>query len=258
MSDDLSPELRTALAELLLAMADDEFIQGFRDSEWTGIAPMLEEDVAFSSLAQDEIGHARALYELRSSLTGDDPDHVAYDRQPVEYRHCRLLDHPRGDWAFTIARRYLYDAADAVRLAALVDASWPPLRGLVAKIRREEAYHLHHLDAWIDRLASGGPETRGRLVEALDVLWPDVLSPFAPLVAESALIDAGILSESITDQANRFAESIVARLARVGIVMPDPGPSRADGRSRATPAESFQWLWSEFTSVRASEPGAAW
>src|SRR6185312_2277428 len=48
----------------LLEIADDELILGWRDSEWTGIAPLLEEDVAFSSIAQNEIGHARALYEL--------------------------------------------------------------------------------------------------------------------------------------------------------------------------------------------------
>ena len=109
--------LRAALADLLLTMADDEFVIGFRDCEWTGIAPMLEEDVAFSSLAQDEIGHARLWYEMRAALTGEDADRLAFHRQPNEYRHARLLDHPRRDWAFTIARRWLYDTADAARLA---------------------------------------------------------------------------------------------------------------------------------------------
>ncbi len=45
-------------AQLLLRIADDELILGWRDSEWTGIAPSLEEDVAFSSIAQNEIGRA--------------------------------------------------------------------------------------------------------------------------------------------------------------------------------------------------------
>ena len=62
--EELSPQTRDALAELLLTLADDEFVLGFWDSEWTGIAPMLEEDVAMSSISQDEIGHARAWYEL--------------------------------------------------------------------------------------------------------------------------------------------------------------------------------------------------
>jgi hypothetical protein len=160
------------LDELLLAMADDEFVIGFSDSEWTGIAPMLEEDVAMSSLSQDELGHAAALYALLGGVTGQDPDAIAYDREPDAYRHARLLDHGRGDWAMTIARRYLYETADSVRLEALADSSWQPLADLVGKLRREERYHLMHVGAWLERLASNDGEARDRLVTALDTLGP--------------------------------------------------------------------------------------
>src|SRR4029077_6903229 len=129
-----------ALAALLRSMADDELVIGFSDSEWTGIAPLLEEDVAMSSLAQDELGHAQAFYRLLADLVADgrDADAIAYDRPPEGYFHARLLDHPRGDWADTIVRRYLYDTADAVRLEALATGSWAPLAELVSKVRREE------------------------------------------------------------------------------------------------------------------------
>ncbi|HEU0237241.1 MAG TPA: Phenylacetic acid catabolic protein, partial [Candidatus Limnocylindrales bacterium] len=142
-ASDLVPATRTALSLLLLSMADDEFVIGFTDSEWTGIAPLLEEDVAMSSIAQDEIGHARALYELLADVVADgrDADAWAYDRPPEGFYHARLLDHPRGDWADTIVRRYLYDTADAVRLAALAGSSFEPLRDLVGKLVREERYH---------------------------------------------------------------------------------------------------------------------
>jgi ring-1,2-phenylacetyl-CoA epoxidase subunit PaaC len=155
------------LDELLLTMADDEFVIGFSDSEWTGIAPLLEEDVAMSSLSQDELGHAAALYSLLADLTGSDPDAIAYDRQPDEYRHARLLDHGRGDWAMTIARRYLYETADAVRLEALADGTWSPLADLVAKLRREERYHEMHVGTWLERLARADGEPRERLIAAL-------------------------------------------------------------------------------------------
>jgi ring-1,2-phenylacetyl-CoA epoxidase subunit PaaC len=119
----LDQPVAAALTELLLAMADDEFVLGFWDSEWTGVAPLLEEDVAFSSLAQDEIGHAQALYQLLAQLTGRSADELAFGRQADEYRHAALLDHARGDWAFSVARRFLYDTADAVRLSALAGSS---------------------------------------------------------------------------------------------------------------------------------------
>src|SRR5689334_25271479 len=97
----LDRTVAVALEGLLRSMADDEFVIGFSDSEWTGIAPLLEEDVAMSSLAQDELGHAAALYGLLAGIIGTDADALAYDRAPDDYRHCRLLDHGRGDWAMT-------------------------------------------------------------------------------------------------------------------------------------------------------------
>ena len=131
-----APE-QDGLAALLLALADDELVIGYWDSEWTGIAPQLEEDVAMSSLATDELGHARAFYMLLGDLTGRDPDAIAYDRTVADLRHARIVDHPRTDWAFSIARRWLYDTADAVRLEALAESTYEPLAELVAS--RESA-----------------------------------------------------------------------------------------------------------------------
>src|SRR5919199_189065 len=167
---DVQGETREALAELLLALADDEFVLGYWDSEWTGIAPVLEEDVAYSSIAQDEIGHARALYELLAQLAGRPADDIAYDRSPEGFRQAQLLDLDRDDWARSIARRYLYDTADAVRLAALSRSAYAPLANLLGKVRREEAYHLQHFDAWLRRLA-GNPEGRPRLAPVLEQVW---------------------------------------------------------------------------------------
>ncbi len=136
-----------------------------------------------SSLAQDELGHARALYELLAEVVADgrDADAIAYDRPPTGYYHARLLDHPRGDWAQTIARRYLYDTADAVRLEALAESSFAPLAALVGKIRREERYHLMHVSTWLERLAGAGGESRRRLLDALERLGPDAATVLAPL-----------------------------------------------------------------------------
>lgn len=254
----LDPALRAAIADLLLTIADDEFVIGFRDSEWTGIAPMLEEDVAFSSLAQDEIGHARLFYELRCALTGEDPDRLAFHRQPSEYRHARLLDQPRQGWAFTITRRWLYDTADAIRLAALAQASFAPLAEVVAKVRREERYHLMHLDAWLERLGTHHGRPRGKLLSALKTLAPLALSVFAPLADEQMLVAAGVLAAPMAQLADRWRSEATARLCALNLRPIPPGAPPADGRDRAQPDESFVWLWNEFTSVARLEEGAEW
>ncbi len=254
----LDPQMRAALAELLLTMADDEFVIGFRDSEWTGIAPMLEEDVAFSSIAQDEIGHARLLYEMRAALTGEDPDQVAFQRQPAEYRHARLIDQPRQGWAFTITRRWLYETADAVRLAALARSSFAPLSEIVAKIRREERYHLMHMDVWLERLGTTHGKPRGKVLSALKQLIPGALSVFTPLPNEQLLIDAGVLEAPMTTLADRWRSEANARLCALNLRPIPEGQPPADGRDRLPGAQGFVELWDQFTSVARLEEGATW
>ena len=213
-------------------MADDEFVLGFWDSEWTGIAPMLEEDVAMSSVSQDEIGHARAWYELLASLTDDDADRIAFGREPDAYRHAALMNHPRTDWAFTVARRYLYEHADAVRLEALTQSSYAPVAELAAKMRREETYHLLHFDVWLKRLAEAGGEARERLVAALDRLWTDAQAVFTPLAGEATLVEAGILPEPLSALRVTWLERVMAALDALGLPAPD-----AIRRSRQLTAE---------------------
>ena len=245
-----------ALDGLLRSMADDEFVVGFTDSEWTGIAPLLEEDIAMSSLSQDELGHAAALYGLLAELTGGDADGLAYDREPADYRHARLLDHGRGDWAITMARRYLYETADAVRLEALVAGRWSPLADLVAKIVREERYHLMHVGLWLERLATTGGEPRDRLLAALDTLRPDSGTVFTPLPGEPALIGAGILARPMAELEREWRAGIADTFQQLRL--PAPPPTRDPARGRTDHGEAFTWLHGEFTMVRRSDPGATW
>jgi ring-1,2-phenylacetyl-CoA epoxidase subunit PaaC len=255
--DALLPATRNALSLLLLAMADDEFVIGFSDSEWTGIAPMLEEDVAMSSMAQDELGHAQALYRLLAEVADDgrDADSIAFDRLPEAYYHARLLDHARGDWAQTIVRRFLYDTADSVRLDALADSSFEPLREIVAKIRREERYHVMHVTTWFERLAGGG-ESRRRLVDALERLGPDAGSVLVPLPSTLALEMAGIVPERFASLEEAWRYSLRPVFQRFDLA-PLP-PTEAPDRARSDHSATFRWLHGEFTSVRSLDRSAVW
>jgi ring-1,2-phenylacetyl-CoA epoxidase subunit PaaC len=154
-------------ARSLLEIADDELILGWRDSEWTGIAPFLEEDVAFSSIAQNEIGHARAIYELLARERDTTADELAFDRSPDEYLCSRLVELRLLDWEKTIARHYLYEEGDERRLELLKQSDDPEIAGLAAKIDREETYHRLHAQMWFERLAD-----EPRFTAALEELQP--------------------------------------------------------------------------------------
>jgi ring-1,2-phenylacetyl-CoA epoxidase subunit PaaC len=208
-------------AQLLLELADDELILGWHESEWTGIAPFLEEDVAFSSIAQNEIGHARALYELAARDLGTTADALAFDRQPSEYRCARLVQLRLLEWAPAIARRWLYELADQLRIEHLMRSGDLELAGLAAKIDREEAYHRMHAEMWAERLA-GEPRFRA----AVEELWQDAL---------------GVLPDELRKQYSN----------RVGI-----GEVAATERGEQT--DDLRELWDEMTSVRRSIPGAQW
>ncbi len=207
--------------QALLGLADDELIVGWRDSEWTGIAPLLEEDVAFSSIAQNEIGHARAVYELVAGADGD-ADALAFDRKPEEYRCAPLVELHLLEWAHTIARRWLYEVADEIRITALKDDSDPAVAGLAAKIDREEAYHRMHAEMWHERLRD-----EPRFQVAVEELWPYAL---------------GVLPAELRGEL----------VLRVGL-------DEVEAIERGTHTDELAPLWEEMTIVRRSAPaGAQW
>ena len=208
-------------AQLLLSLADDELILGWRDSEWTGIAPTLEEDVAFSSIAQNEIGHARALYELAAAELDSSPDALAFDREPGAYRCAPLVELRLLDWAHAIARRYLYEEADRLRLDVLRHGDDVELAGLAAKIDREEVYHRLHAEMWAGRL-----HDEPRFRAAVEELWPFAL---------------GVVEPELRAELGR----------RVGLE-----PVAAQERGEHTP--ELAELWEQMTEVRRLAPGAEW
>jgi ring-1,2-phenylacetyl-CoA epoxidase subunit PaaC len=218
-------------AQQLLAIADDELVLGWRNSEWTGIAPFLEEDVAFSSIAQNEIGHARALYSVAADELGTTADELAFDRSPDEYLCAPFVELKRLEWAATIARHYLYETADAIRTEGLKAAEDAELAGLAARIDREEAYHRMHAEMWIDRLQAT-EEGKRRLGEAVAELWPYSL---------------GLVTDSERDD---FIARVLERLPYLD--------ADAEPVARGVHSDDFAELWEEMTMVRRSVPGAAW
>jgi len=259
---------RSALAATIDAAAEaalDELLcrcrrrvrHGFSDSEWTGIAPILEEDIAMSSLAQDELGHARALYELLAEVRGDGQDsrHHRLRREPAEYRHARLLDHGRG--------RLGDDDREAVPLrhgrrqptGGLATSSSHRSASSSDKIRREERYHVMHATTWLERLARYPGEPRDRLIASLDELAPDASN------GRSRPSTRSTSRRSRRTRPSRWPPSRPAGGRRsgavfVGLDLPMPPAGDLDGGGRPTASNSTGCGAS--TSVRRSDPGAIW
>src|SRR5205809_1753263 len=196
---------------LILAVGDDELILGHRHSQWTGWAPHIEEDLAFSSIAQDEMAHARLLYTLAASagLTDRDVDSLALGRRPEEYRNAVLCERPNGDWGYTVARQYLYDTADAIRVQAMTESSWKDLADAMRIVQLEEKYHIDHAATWFQRLADGPSLTaRERFAEGLTAAVGEAIALFEPLSGEEILVRDGTLPTSNQDMLGDWLKEV--------------------------------------------------
>ncbi len=279
--------MSAALVSLLTALGDDELVLGHRHSEWTGYAPHMEEDVAFSSIAQDEIGHAAAYYSIAASVTGGSADELAFGRDPGDYRNAILCERPNGDWAFTLARHWLYDHADDVRLAALEGSSHAELASLARKIRREERYHLIHADTWIKRIVRGPVEGRTKLIDAISEGYVEALALFEPVEEEASAVAEGLLPVPSGELLARYVERTASALDQLGlptearrladetaqfeasssgdliaedrpVELSPATPSLAMGGRAGRHTDDFKELWDVMTLTYRSHPGASW
>jgi ring-1,2-phenylacetyl-CoA epoxidase subunit PaaC len=205
----LTPALSAALVQRLTALADDELILGHRNSEWTGHAPILEEDIAIANVAQDEVGHAVLWYGLIEQLTGSSADELAFQRGPADYRSAALLEQPRGDWAFTMLRQFLFDSYEAELYPRLQHSTYAPVAEVAAKVSREEVFHLRHSTLWVERLALGTDESRRRLTAALESQWPLLPGLLVGTPGDAALVEAGIFPAP-----DQVADAVSARVSR--------------------------------------------
>ncbi|MCC6358314.1 MAG: phenylacetate-CoA oxygenase subunit PaaC [Phycisphaerales bacterium] len=258
--DTLSPELKKPLVDLLLSVADDKLILGHRNADWTGLAPILEEDIAFSSLAQDDLAHAMALFELLATIDGRGADQIAYGRPAAEYRCCRLVElHDEFDWAVAIARQFLCDHFEQLRLARLSQSAYRPLRDLAARMLAEERLAIGHADQWVIRLGKAPEDARGRIQKALDKLAPLAGGLFEPTIDVAALEKADIYPTLPGDMHTLWASAVsnVIDAATLRFTPPPPAAAGTDGRTGRHLPE-FATLLDEMTEVFRVEPNAAW
>ncbi|WP_070119405.1 1,2-phenylacetyl-CoA epoxidase subunit PaaC [Bacillus marinisedimentorum] len=260
-------EYLAALKELLFQLADDDFILAYRGSEWLGLAPHIEEDVAYSSINQNTMGHAAMYYLLLEELGEGDADALAHGREAAERRNAIILEEvngtghylkePRYDWAFAVVRHFFYDLAKKVRLESLKNSSYEPLAQTALKINIEQYYHIMHWKTWFIQLAGSEGEAARRMKEAVEKVWKDfggvlTLGPQAEKMAEFGLI------ESEENLKMRWLHAVSDVLEKTGIALPgEPGIARGDGRSGIHTADLDAAL-SQLNEVYASGPALSW
>jgi len=242
-------ELGAAEREVLLALADDEHLMGQRHTEWIGVAPFIEEDLAFASIGQDELGHAAMLYELLAD--DSDADALAFHRDPADYRSCRLVEAACTDWADAVVRHFLYDEAELLRWQALAASSVEALRGIAERALSEEVYHRRHAHALLDALADD-PGAQERLRTAFTELLPLALALFSATDGHAAA-DPAIVGVALPALLAPWTAAVSTRFGE----LPAGVAPVSDGGRTARGAE-FAEMYARMREVLMLDPTAHW
>jgi ring-1,2-phenylacetyl-CoA epoxidase subunit PaaC len=247
-----------ALKDLLYRIADDQLIIGHRNSEWTGLGPILEEDIAFSSMAQDKIGQANAIYDLLNQLGEADADTIAFTRNDNQFHSCQLVEMPNGEYDFSLMRHFLFDHAEALRFEMLMNSSFEPLGMVARKFKGEIKYHTMHADVWIKQLGHGSEESKARMQSALNEAFPLALGIFEPGNFESFLIEANLFAGEKALQ-DKWIEKITPIILASGLQMPDLNSTTpVYGGRKGFHSEHLQPMLDEMCEVFRIDPAAEW
>ncbi|QST01928.1 phenylacetate-CoA oxygenase subunit PaaC [Pontibacillus sp. ALD_SL1] len=256
-----------ALKELLLQLADDDFIVAYRGSEWLGLAPHIEEDVAFSSISQDTMGHATMYYQLLEDLGLGLANDLAHARKSDERRNAILLEEvngpghyleePRYDWAFAVVRHYFYTQAKKIRIDSLQSSSYEPLSHVAIKVNTELYYHLMHWKTWFKQLVTIPGEAKERMLSAVSRVMEDAdgilsLGPHEKKMAEAGFIEGEELLKK------RWLHEVGAMLDECGVQVPfEPLMKRGNGRALEH-TEDLTDAIDTLSAVYRQDPAAIW
>lgn len=255
------PQKPNALFEYLLRLGDDRLVLGHRLSEWCGHAPILEEDIALANVALDLLGQATIFLRMAGEVEGQgrSEDALAYFREAVEFRNCQLVELPKGDFAFTVARQFLFDVHDVVLLDALTKSSNSDLAAVATKSLKEARYHVRHSGEWMLKLGDGTEESHRRVQRAIDELWRFTPELFASDDLNAQLVKVGVAPDPAELQP-RWTALVRDVLGRATLNTPADlagSPRMRGGRSGAH-TEHLGHLLAEMQIVARSHPGASW
>ncbi len=254
----MEPATKKALFEYLQRLGDDLLILGHRLSEWCGHGPVLEEDVAMANMALDCIGQAEALLQLAGEVEGlgRDEDQLAYFRDEYEFRNLQMVEQPKGDFAFTMARQFLFDSHAWHLYSALKTSSFQPLADIAAKVHKEITYHLRHSRTWLHRLGNGTAESHQRMQAALDSLWRYTPELFYMNEVDQQLIAKGIVPD-LESLRTPWLEMVAHEIRSASLTLP-PDSIYMPRSRQGMHSEHLGFLLSQMQILARSHPGATW
>jgi ring-1,2-phenylacetyl-CoA epoxidase subunit PaaC len=244
--------------QYLLRIGDTALILAQRLGEWTGHAPVLEEDIALANMALDLIGQCRAVLTHAGALegAGHDEDQLAFLREERDYRNVTLVELPRGDFAVTIVRNTMMATFFKLLWGKLADSRDAELAAIAGKAVKEARYHQQHAADWLVRLAGGTEESRRRVDKALAQLWPYHAELFASDAVDQHAHDTG-LGPRWGDLKDAWLAEMAQIFDEAGLVLPAPVAFLSTGKT-GVHSEHMGFILAEMQQLQRAYPGGVW
>ncbi|MFN5048792.1 1,2-phenylacetyl-CoA epoxidase subunit PaaC [Roseateles sp.] len=244
--------------QYLLRLGDSCLVLAQRICEWSGHAPILEEDLALSNMALDLLGQARALLTHAARLDGQghDEDQLAFLRDERQYLNPVLMELPRGDFAFTVLRNFAVSTWLLLLWRRLEGSSDAELAAIAGKAVKEAAYHQQHAADWVLRLGDGTEESIARMRAALGTLWPYCNELFDSDAVDAAAAAQGLGPDwaSLKDE---WRAQFCEVLAEAGLDCPKDSAYQSQGR-RGIHSEHLGHMLATMQYLQRAYPGGVW
>lgn len=246
------------LLEYTLRLGDNALILGQRLSAWCGHGPILEQDIALSNIALDQLGQARMLLQYAAEQKGPDvtEDKVAFFRDVFEYRNVLLLELPNGDWGKTICRQFLFDTYNYFFYTDLLRSGDDRLKGIAQKAIKEITYHAQWSAEWVIRLGDGTEESHRRVQSSLDDLWEWTGEMFKMDEVDEKMIAEGI-GVNLDPVKEKWDEKVSEILELATLKKPEDKWMQSGGK-QGEHTEYLGYLLAEMQHLPRMYPEAEW
>lgn len=247
------------LFEFLLRQGDNTLVLGHRVSEWCGVAPVLEEDIALANTALDLIGQTQMWLGLAGEVEGNDrtADTLAYHRDVWDFRCLLLLEQPNGDFGQTMMRQFLFDAFQVENLKELQNSKDNRIAEIATKSLKEASYHLDRSRDTVVALGDGTSESHKRMQAALDLLWPYVGEMFICDAVDTALSQDGIAPDP-SKLRDAWDATVKATMADAMLTIPEGDFTHKGGKNGTRHTEHLGHMLATMQFLPRAYPDASW
>ena len=250
--------MKTNLYNYILELADNCLIAGQRLGELCGHGPSLETDIACTNISLDLFGQTRSYFQYAADVKGDDKteDDIAFLRIEREYKNVLLVEQPNRDFAYTIARQYLFDVYHLLLLEKLQFSQDMTLSAIAKKSIKEVSYHVRFTGDWIKRLGDGTETSHKKMQTAIDGLWTYTNELFQVTEDSKIMAEEGI-GVDVSALKDVYYEKVTALLEESTLTVPESKYFQKGGKS-GIHTEHMGYLLADMQYMQRTYPNMKW